>query len=87
MVDVLVAGVAAPKSKSVERAVRRVLDDLQVNDASKAAVLPSDAPDRWDVGVKKSDGWTIVRIDAKVDDLPVRLENGVREVLSARRRG
>ena len=86
MVDVLVAGVAPTKSKSVERAVRRVLDDLHVNDASKAAVLPSDGPDLWDVGVKQPDGWTILRIDAKIDDLPLRLENGVREVLSARRR-
>jgi hypothetical protein len=86
MLDVLVAGVAAPKSKSVERAVRRVLDDLHVDDASKAAVLPSDGPDLWDVGVKKADGWAIVRIDATIDNLAVRLEDPVREMLSGRRR-
>jgi hypothetical protein len=67
--DVLIAGVDAAQSKSLEQDLRQTLADLRANDISTVALLPSDAQGRWDLGVKRNGGWSVVWFDAKVDEL------------------
>jgi hypothetical protein len=67
--DVLIAGVDSERSKSLEQDLRQALAETRANDVSTVALLPSDALGRWDLGIKRKSGWSVVWFDAKVDEL------------------
>ena len=63
---------------ALEADVRQTLVDLRVTDVQVVAVLPSDAHGRWDVGVRRRDGWSVTWFDAPVEDLSARVTNLLR---------
>ncbi len=77
--DVLIAGVDAVRSKILEQDVRQALAELSVSDVSTIALLPSDARGKWDLGVKRSSGWSVVWFDAAVDELGARVADRLRQ--------
>jgi len=77
--DVLIAGVDAVRSKLIEQDMRQALAQLLVRDVSTIALLPSDARGRWDLGVKRSNGWSVVWFDAAIDDLSTQVAANLRQ--------
>lgn len=47
-------------------------------DVQVVAVLPSDAHGRWDMGVRRRDGWSVTWFDAPVEDLSAHVTNLLR---------
>ena len=82
-IDVLIAGVDAVRSKTLEQDVRQTLAQLPVRDVSTIALLPSDARGRWDLGVKRSNGWSVVWFDAAVDDLSTQVALNLRQSVAS----
>lgn len=78
-IDVLIAGVDAVRSKMLEQDVRQALAELPVRDVSTIALLPSDARGRWDLGVKRSSGWSVVWFDAPVEELSTQVAASLRQ--------
>ena len=78
-IDVLIAGVDSERSKLLEQNMRRTLASLPVRDVSTIALLPSDAHGRWDLGVKRTSGWSVVWFDSAVDDLSTRVADRLRQ--------
>jgi hypothetical protein len=76
---VLIAGVDAVRSKMLEQDLRQTLAQLPVSDVSTIALLPSDARGRWDLGVKRSNVWSVVWFDAAVDDLSTEVASNLRQ--------
>ena len=82
-IDVLIAGVDAVRSKILEQDVRQTLAELPVCDVSTIALLPSDARGRWDLGVKRSNGWSLVCFDAPVEDLAMQVAANLRQSVAS----
>ena len=82
-IDVLIAGVDAVRSKMLEQDVRQALAELPVRDVSTIALLPSDARGRWDLGVKRSSGWSVVWFDAAVDELSTQVTVNLRQSVAS----
>ena len=80
--DVLIAGVDAVRSKILEQDVRQTLAQLSIDDVSTIALLPSDAHGRWDLGVRRKSGWSVVWFDAAVDELSIRVAANLRRSVS-----
>jgi hypothetical protein len=78
-IDVLIAGVDSERSKVLEQGMRQTLAALPARDVSTVALLPSDARGRWDLGVKRSNGWSVVWFEAAVDELPTRVADRLRQ--------
>ena len=81
--DVLIAGVDAVRSKLLEQDVRQMLAELPVRDVSTIALLPSDARGRWDLGVKRSTGWSVVRFDAPIEELSALVAVNLRQSVAS----
>ncbi len=78
-IDVLIAGVDPTRSKVLEQNVRQALAELSPKDVSTIALLPSDARGKWDLGVKRGNGWSVVWFDAAVEELSTRLTDNLRQ--------
>jgi len=76
--DVLIGGLEEKRARTLEAEVRRTVSELQATDIVTIAVLPSDAENRWDVGVRRSDGWSLVRFDAADEDLSAQVAQNLR---------
>ena len=81
-IDVLIAGVDAVRSKTLEQDVRQALAELSVTDVSTIALLPSDARGRWDLGVKRGNDWSVVWFDSAIEELPRRVTASLRRSVS-----
>ncbi len=77
--DVLIGGLDTQRAKALEAKVRRTIVDLRAKDIVTVAVLPSDATNRWDLGVRRSTGWSVTCFDAGEEDLDARVANTLRE--------
>ena len=78
-IDVLIAGLDQERTRMLEQNMRDTLAQLPVRDVSTIALLPSDERGRWDLGVKRSSGWSVVWFDSAVDDLSVRVAASLRQ--------
>lgn len=67
--DVLIGGLDAARAKALEVEVRRTIGELRTRDVVTIAVLPSDATNRWDVGIRRRAGWSVTWFDSTVDEL------------------
>ena len=76
--DILIGGLDAKRARALEADVRRAIIDLQVTDVVTIAVLPSDAANRWDVGVRRSAGWSVTWFDSAVEDLSAQVADRLR---------
>ncbi len=81
-VDVLIAGVDPIRSKILEQNMRQALAELSQKDVSTIALLPSDARGKWDLGVKRSSGWSVVWFDSAVDDLSIHVAHSLRQSIA-----
>jgi hypothetical protein len=79
--DILIGGVDDRTARVVETAVRRAIVDLQVTDVVTVAVLPSDAPNRWDVGVRRAAGWSVTSVDAEIHQLSTQITETLRNAV------
>jgi hypothetical protein len=82
-IDVLIAGVDPTRSKILEQNMRQALAELSPKDVSTIALLPSDARGKWDLGVKRSSGWSVVWFDSAVDDLSIRAADTLRQSIAS----
>lgn len=76
--DILIGGLDAKRARALEADVRRAVSSLDVTDVITIAVLPSDADNRWDVGVRRSDGWSVTWFDSAVENLSAEVATRVR---------
>jgi hypothetical protein len=81
-IDVLIAGLDAVRSKRLEDDVRQTLAQLSIKDVLTIALLPSDARGRWDLGVKRRSGWSVVWFDAAVEELSSHIAANLRQSVS-----
>ena len=77
--DVLIGGLDTERARALEAKVRSTVIDLRATDVVTVAVLPSDATNRWDVGVRRSAGWSVTWFDAGVEELGARVATALRE--------
>jgi len=82
--DVLIGGLDRTRADALEADVRRTIGALRVTDVQVVAVLPSDAKNRWDVGVRRPTGWSVSWFDAAVDDLALHVTNQLRACIPMR---
>ena len=76
--DVLIGGLDRARAKLLEVEVRRTILELHARDVVTIAVLPSDATNRWDVGVRRAGRWSVTWFDSSVDDLVARVTDTLR---------
>jgi hypothetical protein len=76
--DVLIGGLDREHARVLENRVRRMIVDLKARDVLRIAVLPSDAADRWDVGVRRASGWSVTWFDSPIEDLPAQVVSRLR---------
>ena len=76
--DVFIGGLDPAFAKGLEADVRRTIVDLRIDDVQVVAVLPSDAKNRWDVGVRRATGWSVTWFDAAVEDLTAQVTDRLR---------
>ena len=76
--DVLIGGLDPKRARVLEAEVRRAIADLRITDVVAIAVLPSDAQNRWDVGVRRRAGWSVTWFDSPVEDLCAQVSNRLR---------
>ncbi len=81
-IDVLIAGVDPTRSKILEQNMRQALAELSPKDVSTIALLPSDARGKWDLGVKRGSGWSVVWFDSAVDDLSTHVADSLRQSMA-----
>lgn len=67
--DILIGGLDEERTSALEAHVRRTVNTLGVVDVVTVAVLPSDAGDRWDIGVQRQGKWSVTTLDAAVENL------------------
>jgi hypothetical protein len=77
--DVLIGGLDTERARALEAKVRRTVVDLRATDVVTVAVLPSDATNRWDVGVRRSAGWSVTWFDSGIDELAARVASALRD--------
>jgi len=78
-VEVLIGGLDTARARALEAAVRQTIGEMRARDVLRIAVLPSDAVDRWDVGVRRRAGWSVTWFDAPADDLVTRVTRTLRQ--------
>ena len=77
--DVLIGGLDSERARALEASVRRTILDLRATDVVTIAVLPSDATNRWDVGVRRAAGWSVTWFESGLDDLAMRVTTTLRK--------
>jgi hypothetical protein len=78
-VDVFIGGLDAQQTKKLETTVRQTIGEIRARDVTVIAVLPSDARNRWDVGVRHTEGWSVAWFDSSVEELPSRVAHALRQ--------
>ena len=81
-VDVLIGGLDPTRSKLLEQNVRQALAELPTTDVSTIALLPSDARGKWDLGVKRGNGWSVVWFHSAVEELSARITDNLRQSIA-----
>ena len=85
--DVLVAGLDEEACKRAERIMQRSAQQLSSDDDDRVSVLPSSAwRDRWIIGVRRRDGWSIRSFESNTADLSRHATDALRELLRGERR-
>jgi len=77
-IEVLIAGLDTVRERALTVAVRQTIREMRARDVLRIAVLPSDADNRWDVGVRRRGGWSVTRFDSTVEDLATRVTHALR---------
>jgi hypothetical protein len=79
-VDVLISGLQPAQTRAIAVAVRRTIGDMGARDILRIAVLPSDAIDRWDVGIRRRDGWSVTWFDSPIEELVAQVTTTLQRV-------
>ena len=79
-IEVLIGGLDTERTRALRIAVRQTIRDMRVRDVLRIAVLPSDADNRWDVGVRRRAGWSVTWFDSTLEELTNRVTHAVRSV-------
>ncbi len=82
--DVLIGGLDSARAKALEVEVRRTIGEPRARDVNTIAVLPSDATNRWDLGIRRGADWSVTWFDSSVDELPMCVTRTLRQTASRR---